>query len=234
MTNEKLEAYAREFQTCVYQVFDSSVPVVDSTQGVIKALSPNARQAHKQVLLCNRDWRRARTTEMKEKLEEAERMAAEIDLIDRENAWNDHIARTIRNSGSYAKLYRASRRKEQSQETAHMSPLKTSETSPEITDPKQQCDCLVENLLGVLPATTRESCRLHLPFEDSLDFSCDELEENELEDLVKKMPWSRAVGENSIPNRFLKMFQEALIPKMKDFCEFPSRGCDHFPCVDCC
>lgn len=222
ITNEQLDKYAEELHKCVYEVFDTSVPVVESAQEVIKATSSNARHAHKHVLLCNRDWRQSRTPELKKKLEEAERAAAEIDLIDRENAWNNHIRRTIRHSGGYAKLYRASQRKEQFQETAHMPPLKKTDTSPEITDSMKQCDCLVENLLGVPPSTTIESCRLHLPFEDNPNFTCDALEENELENLVKKIPWSRAVGENSVPNQFLKMFQQALIPKLREFCEFTS------------
>jgi hypothetical protein len=221
VTDEELEDWAVIFHKNTYEVFNVTVPVMESAQGVIKATSPNARHAHKQVLLRERDWKRSRTPELKKRLNQAKLAATELHLIERENAWNDYILRTIRNSGSYAKLYRQSKRKEQSKETAHMPAFKDTETSPEISDPEEQCDCLAKTLLGVSPATTRESCRLHLPFPDDPGLSCDPLEEDELLKLVGKMPESRASAEGTIPNRFVKLFKGILVPKLENFCKSP-------------
>lgn len=206
VTEDELEAWAVEFHKAVYESYDLAVPVAESAQGVIHTTSADSLHAQEQISLLQREWERLPTDDTK---------------IERENDWHNYISRVVDKTGSYARLYRQSMKKETAKETAHMPPLRKEERSKPITDPREQCDLLAETLLGALPTTSKESCYMDLPFEDDCTFSCDPLAKGELLSKWMEMPMIRATVDGGIPNRFLKdeAIRNVLIPYLELFCK---------------
>lgn len=219
VTTELLEEWGERFSKEIYAIFDKAVPAVESKEPIIKKTSANARNVYSRAVARKREWQRMPTPELRKQWEEAELAAVELQRIERENEWHNYISRVVHDTGSYARLCKWSKRRELAKETAHMSPLKETDDSVPITDPKEQCDLLTKKLLGSSPGTTRESCRLNIPFADNARFTVRLLEPNELRTKFKSMPTYRATVQGGIPNRFLKLFQEVFIPHIEKFCK---------------